>query len=788
MIQLYESGAYLLHGREIIREEEKQKIFKQTGKAGNRDEARKGTIAYPILQAHNVSDDSGQFRLKADALVSDDLTWVGIVQTAKASGMERFSVPYVLSCCHNSLHAIGGTINADDHAFGLSACKKYGGIFIPPHVAVMHQYMREQMAGCGKLILGSDSHTRYGALGTMAMGEGGGEIVKQLLSDTYDVPKPEVVAVYLTGKPRPGVGPQDIALALIRAVYPIGFVKNKVLEFVGPAITSMTADYRNGIDVMTTETTCWSSIWQTDEETKKFLKIHGREKEYRELKPADIAWYDKMIVMDLDQVKPMIALPFHPSNAFEIDEFHANAADILREVEKRSEKFGDDAGGQLKLVDKLVDGRMKINQAIIAGCAGGTYTNIMDAAHILKRECKNPTEVPLSVYPASQPIYFNLMEQGVIGQLMRNGVTVKTAFCGPCIGACDIPANHELSIRHVTRNFANREGSQPAAGQMAAVALMDARSIAATVANGGILTSAEEVADNYQVPEYQFDGEIYRSQIYSAFGAGNQRENLIYGPNIKDWPELEPLKDKLLLKVCATILDDVTTTDDLIPSGEISSHRSNPWKLAEFTLMSREPAYVARTREVQRMKYAAGIKNASDLADIVETEATAEMDAEKRKLKDLMRKIHGILNQELTELSELEIGSVIYAVRPGDGSAREQAASCQRILGGLANISREYATKRYRSNMINWGMLPFQLKENICFETGDYIYIPHVKQALRECRSVVPAYVLGENVQELSLYLAPMTEEERQIVEAGGLINFNQKRMQSTKKLSKNYN
>lgn len=749
-VEIYDQGAWLLHGTRIIPDQNGRQVKRETGKVIGRDEGRQETISYQILQSHNVSDTPLALRLKADALVSDDLTWVGIIQTAKASGLECFPVPYVMSCCHNSLHAVGGTVNADDHVFGLSACKKYGGIFIPPHVAVMHQYMREEIAGCGKLILGSDSHTRYGALGTMAMGEGGGEIVRQLLDGTYDVPVPEVAAVYLTGKPQPGVGPQDIALAIIRAVYENGFVKNRVMEFVGPGISSMTADYRCSLDVMTTETACWSSVWQTDGETEAFLDLHGRKGEYRELKPGDIAYYDRWIAVDLGRIKPMIALPFHPSNAYEIDEFKKNAADILRETERRSKELCGGRGGGLRLLDKLTDRGLKVDQAVIAGCAGGTYTNIVEAAHILRQGNPNPAGIPMSVYPASQPVYLDLMDKGVLRQLLKSGVTVRSAFCGPCIGAGDIPGNQGLSIRHVTRNFPNREGAQPANGQAASVALMDARSIAATVANGGILMSAMEADCHYQVPKPCFEREVYERQVVSAFGTQQQEVPLIYGPNIRDWPELEPLKDKILLRVCSVIMDDVTTTDDLIPSGEVSSYRSDPFKLAEFTLSGRDPQYIERARATEQLKNQPG-----------------------EQLEKLWKQICGIPGQAQTKPADLEIGSVIYAVRPGDGSAREQAASCQRVLGGLANICREYATKRYRTNLINWGLIPFQMKGDCCLKNGDYIYIPGVKRALGSFDTEIKAYILGDHARELHLYLAAMTETEAQILEAGGLINFN---------------
>ena len=585
MVKLYDGGVYLVNGTEIVPEAAAPETYQK-------DTAKQGTIAYSILKAHNTAEDMQNLRLKFDALASHDITFVGIIQTARASGMEKFPIPYVLTNCHNSLCAVGGTINEDDHVFGLSAARKYGGIYVPPHMAVIHQYMREAMAGCGKMILGSDSHTRYGALGTMAIGEGGGELVKQLLENTYDVAYPGVVAVYLTGKPRPGVGPQDIALAIIGAVFKNGYVKNKVMEFVGPGIKSMTTDYRNGVDVMTTETTCLTSVWCTDDDTKAYLAKHGRADDYRELKPADVTYYDGLVYVDLSSVKPMIALPFHPSNAFEIDELNANLGDILREVEKEAARLTEGKDIEFSLTDKITPKGLQVQQGIIAGCAGGTYTNVMAAAHILKGAQCGQGEFTLDVYPSSQPVFMDLLAKGAISDLMATGAIVKTAFCGPCFGAGDTPANNALSIRHATRNFPNREGSKPGAGQLSAVALMDARSIAATAANGGILTSAEKYADNYEVPEYNYDDSSYRARIYNGFGKAEPEDKLIYGPNIKDWPEQEALAQNILLRVCSKIMDKVTTTDELIPSGETSSYRSNPLGLAEFTLSRRDPGYV----------------------------------------------------------------------------------------------------------------------------------------------------------------------------------------------------
>ena len=750
MVKLYDGGVYLVNGTEIVPEAAAPETYQK-------DTAKQGTIAYSILKAHNTAEDMQNLRLKFDALASHDITFVGIIQTARASGMEKFPIPYVLTNCHNSLCAVGGTINEDDHVFGLSAARKYGGIYVPPHMAVIHQYMREAMAGCGKMILGSDSHTRYGALGTMAIGEGGGELVKQLLENTYDVAYPGVVAVYLTGKPRPGVGPQDIALAIIGAVFKNGYVKNKVMEFVGPGIKSMTTDYRNGVDVMTTETTCLTSVWCTDDDTKAYLAKHGRADDYRALKPADVTYYDGLVYVDLSTVKPMIALPFHPSNAFEIDELNANLGDILREVEKEAARLTEGKDIEFSLTDKITPKGLQVQQGIIAGCAGGTYTNVMAAAHILKGAQCGQGEFTLDVYPSSQPVFMDLLAKGAISDLMATGAIVKTAFCGPCFGAGDTPANNALSIRHATRNFPNREGSKPGAGQLSAVALMDARSIAATAANGGILTSAEKYADNYEVPEYNYDDSSYRARIYNGFGKAEPEDKLIYGPNIKDWPEQEALAQNILLRVCSKIMDKVTTTDELIPSGETSSYRSNPLGLAEFTLSRRDPGYVQRAKDVRALEKAR-------LAGEAQNDEA---------LKNALGKVKNILPD--VDEKTIEIGSVIYCVKPGDGSAREQAASCQRVLGGLANICSEYATKRYRSNVMNWGMLPFQMKNEPAFEIGDYILVPNVLDAMDGDMQSIKAYVLGDEVKEIELYIAPMTGDEKKIVKAGCLINFNRK-------------
>lgn len=763
MVKLYDGGAYLIHGTHLVPEKEAEKAAALTGKTADKEEARKGTMAYSILKAHNTSGNMENLKVKFDAMTSHDITFVGIIQTAKASGMEKFPLPYVLTNCHNSLCAVGGTINEDDHVFGLSACKKYGGIFVPPHIAVIHQYMREMMAGCGKMILGSDSHTRYGALGTMAIGEGGGELVKQLLCDTYDIKYPGVVAVYLEGEPSPGVGPQDIALAIIGAVYKSGYVKNKVMEFVGPGIASMTTDFRNGVDVMTTETTCLSSIWRTDEDTKSFLTMHGRGEDYREMNPADVAYYDGVVYVDLSTVKPMIAMPFHPSNTYEIEELNANLGDILRSIEKEAAKLTGDADIDFSLTDKIENGKLRATQGIIAGCAGGNYTNVMAAAHILQGRSCGADEFALSVYPSSQPVYIDLVRKGAIADLMAAGAVLKTAFCGPCFGAGDTPANNGFSIRHTTRNFPNREGSKPGSGQMSAVALMDARSIAATAANGGILTPATAVVDDYKVPEYSFDDSVYRTRVYQGYQKADENVSLVYGPNIKDWPEMSPLTDNILLKVCSKIMDPVTTTDELIPSGETSSYRSNPLGLAEFSLSRRDPEYVGKSKAVDKLEKARR-----------EGKSPFEIEPE---LNQVFDKIHTIAGQEKVKASETEIGSMIYAVRPGDGSAREQAASCQRVLGGLANICEEYATKRYRSNVMNWGMIPFQMKETPdAFEVGSYIYVPGIREALSGDGKDITAYVIGKEIKELHLYLSDMTPEEKEIVKAGCLINYNRNR------------
>ena len=713
--------------------------------------AKTGTMAYNIMQAHNTSGDAENLKIKFDAMASHDITFVGIIQTARASGLEKFPIPYVLTNCHNSLCAVGGTINEDDHRFGLSAAKKYGGIFVPPHMAVIHQYMRERFAGCGKMILGSDSHTRYGALGTMAIGEGGGELAKQLLGRTYDVACPGVVAIYLTGSLPAGCGPHDVAIALVGKLFKSGYVKNKVMEFVGPGIASLRQDTRNAIDAMTTETTCLSSIWETDEVTQRFLAVHGRAADYKKLAPADLAYYDGVVEVDLSAIRPMIALPMHPSNAFTIEELNANLEDILHACEQDVQKLIGRKDVQLDLCSKIENGKLRVDQGVIAGCAGGLYDSIYEAASILKGHTGGCGDYALSVYPGSQPIMMELVRTGVIGELMASGATIRTAFCGPCFGAGDVPANGALSIRHTTRNFPSREGSKPGSGQLAGVALMDARSIAATTANGGILTPATDIDYNPTVPEYQYDASSYDTRVYQGFGKGDYDALLKFGPNIKDWPEIAPLGDNLLLKVASYITDPVTTTDELIPSGETSSYRSNPLGLAEFTLSRKDPEYVSRAKAVQAEE-AARRAGAGDAA--------------------LLAKVNAVPGCEQLNWNDIQIASTIFAVKPGDGSAREQAASCQRVLGAGANIVTEYATKRYRSNLINWGMLPLQLAGATPFGLGDYVLIPNVREALKGDLQNIKAYVLGDTVKEFELYMAPLTTDERQILADGCLINF----------------
>lgn len=761
MIKLYEGGAWLVNGNEFIPDgsDAAAAIESKTGKRVDRSEAAKGTIAYRILDAHNTSGNMEQLKIKFDKLTSHDITFVGILQTARASGLEKFPVPYVLTNCHNSLCAVGGTINEDDHVFGLSCAKKYGGIYVPPHQAVIHQFAREMLAGGGKMILGSDSHTRYGALGTMAVGEGGPEIVKQLLEQTYDIPMPGVVAVHLTGKPEKGVGPQDIALAIIGAVFENGYVNNKVMEFVGDGIQNLSVDYRIGVDVMTTETTCLSSIWKTDASVKEFYDIHGRSEDFAELAPADVAYYDGVIEVDLASIQPMIAMPFHPSNVYTIEELNNNLGDILRDVEKKAlVSLDNNKDIRFKLTDKIRDGRLYVEQGVIAGCAGGGFENICDAADILRGKYIGADEFSLSVYPASQPVFMELVKNGSIADLMATGATVRTAFCGPCFGAGDVPSNGGLSIRHSTRNFPNREGSKVTNGQIASVALMDARSIAATAASQGYLTAATDVDVNYTKPKYFFDKSIYENRVYNGVGKADPSVEIKFGPNIVDWPEMFPLTDHILLKAVSMIHDPVTTTDELIPSGETSSYRSNPLGLAEFTLSRKDPAYVGKAKEVQKAEKA--------------RLAGEDIYAADPALKDVYEAI-----QEQFDVTpeQTEIGSVIFAVKPGDGSAREQAASCQRVLGGLANISREYATKRYRSNLINWGMLPFLLDGELAFDKDDYIFVKDIREAIRDKKDTVKAYVANKGMQEMELRLGALTDDEREIILKGCLINFNKR-------------
>ena len=751
-MKLYDSGVFLLNGTTIVPEDEAGKELQD-----KKEQYKTGTISYDILQAHNIGEDKENLKIKFDAITSHDLTYVGIIQTARASGVEKFPLPYVLTCCHNSLCAVGGTINEDDHVFGLTAAKKYGGIYLPPHMGVIHQYMRETMAGGGKMILGSDSHTRYGALGTMAVGEGGGELVKQILEQTWDVKYPEVIAVYLDGKPNPGIGPQDIAIAIVTAVFKNGYVKNKVMEFVGPGVSSMSTDYRNGIDVMTTETTCLSSIWRTDEDTEQFLKVHGRGEDYKKLEPKETAYYDGCIYIDLSQIHSMIALPFHPSNGYEIRELNANMDEILHEVEEDAKKLIKNPDLHLNLWEKVHDGALYADQGTIAGCSGGTYSNIMEAAYLLDGKGTGQDVFNLSVYPSSQAVMMDLVRKGAIEKLIASGATIRTAFCGPCFGAGDTPAHGQLAIRHTTRNFPNREGSKPGNGQLASVALMDARSIAATAANGGRITAADELGYEYECPEYVYDPIAYEQRVYQGFKKEDPDEELVCGPNIKDWPELPELNDHMLLKVCAYITDPVTTTDELIPSGETGSFRSNPMGLAEFTLSRRVPEYVGKAKVV--MNYEKERKNGGC----------------PKEVQKILEKIHSIHGYEKIDDQTIDLSSTIYAVKPGDGSAREQAASCQRVLLGGANITVEYATKRYRSNLINWGMVPFVLNGEPDFADYDYIFVPDIKKALDTDMKEIKAYVIGDEIRPLSLAIEPLTDEEKEIIRCGSLINYNRK-------------
>ena len=743
MIQLFSEGAA-------------EALKQLTGEVVSKEEASKNTIAYGILRDHNTSGNMEKLQIKFDKLTSHDITFVGIIQTARASGIEKFPVPYVLTNCHNSLCAVGGTINEDDHMFGLTAAKKYGGVYVPPHQAVIHQFAREMLAGGGKMILGSDSHTRYGALGTMAMGEGGPELVKQLLNRTYDINMPGVIGIYLKGKPVKGVGPQDVALAIIGAVFEKGYVNNKVMEFVGPGVSNLSADFRIGVDVMTTETTCLSSIWRTDDKIKEFYEIHGRSEDFKELNPGKVAYYDGIVEVDLDKIKPMIAMPFHPSNTYTIEEVNANLDDILADVEKRA-LVSLDGAVDYSLRDKVHDGKLYVDQGIIAGCAGGGYENICAAANILKGASIGSDEFTLSVYPASTPIYMELVKNGAVADLMQTGAIVKTAFCGPCFGAGDTPANNAFSIRHSTRNFPNREGSKLQNGQISSVALMDARSIAATAANKGYLTPATDVETSDFIPKYHFDKTIYDNRVFDSKGVADPSVEIQFGPNIKDWPEMSALPQNMLLKVVSEIHDPVTTTDELIPSGETSSYRSNPLGLAEFALSRKDPAYVGLAKEVQKAQKA-----------IEAGEDAAEAFPEVKDILETVKESYADVTQD-----NLGIGSTIFAVKPGDGSAREQAASCQKVLGGWANIANEYATKRYRSNLINWGMLPFTIdKGELPFKNKDYIFVPDVRKAVEDKLTKIPAYVVNEGMKEITLTLGELTDDEREIILKGCLINY----------------
>lgn len=756
MIQLFSEGAYLVDGTTLVKESEAEALKQLTGEVVSKEEASKNTIAYGILRDHNTSGNMEKLQIKFDKLTSHDITFVGIIQTARASGIEKFPVPYVLTNCHNSLCAVGGTINEDDHMFGLTAAKKYGGVYVPPHQAVIHQFAREMLAGGGKMILGSDSHTRYGALGTMAMGEGGPELVKQLLNRTYDINMPGVIGIYLKGKPVKGVGPQDVALAIIGAVFEKGYVNNKVMEFVGPGVSNLSADFRIGVDVMTTETTCLSSIWRTDDKIKEFYEIHGRFEDFKELNPGKVAYYDGIVEVDLDKIKPMIAMPFHPSNTYTIEEVNANLDDILADVEKRA-LVSLDGAVDYSLRDKVHDGKLYVDQGIIAGCAGGGYENICAAANILKGASIGSDEFTLSVYPASTPIYMELVKNGAVADLMQTGAIVKTAFCGPCFGAGDTPANNAFSIRHSTRNFPNREGSKLQNGQISSVALMDARSIAATAANKGYLTPATDVEASDFIPKYHFDKTIYDNRVFDSKGVADPSVEIQFGPNIKDWPEMSALPQNMLLKVVSEIHDPVTTTDELIPSGETSSYRSNPLGLAEFALSRKDPAYVGLAKEVQKAQKA-----------IEAGEDAAEAFPEVKDILETVKESYADVTQD-----NLGIGSTIFAVKPGDGSAREQAASCQKVLGGWANIANEYATKRYRSNLINWGMLPFTIdKGELPFKNKDYIFVPDVRKAVEDKLTKIPAYVVNEGMKEITLTLGELTDDEREIILKGCLINY----------------
>ena len=760
MVKLYKGGAYLLHGTEVIADapDALAAVKSKTGIETTKEAAAKETMAYGILSAHNTSGNMQQLQIKFDKLTSHDITFVGIIQTARASGLEKFPIPYVLTNCHNSLCAVGGTINEDDHMFGLTCAKKYGGVYVPPHQAVIHQFAREMLAGGGKMILGSDSHTRYGALGTMAMGEGGPELVKQLLNKTYDIKMPGVVGIYLDGEPVKGVGPQDVALAIIGATFGNGYVNNKVMEFVGPGVSKLSADFRIGIDVMTTETTCLSSIWRTDDKIKEFYDIHERSDDFRELNPGAVAYYDGLVYVNLSEIKPMIAMPFHPSNVYTIEDVNANLADVLHDVEQRA-LVSLNGAVDYSLQDKIVNGKLYVDQGIIAGCAGGGFENICAAADIIRGKYIGSDEFTFSVYPASTPIYMELVKNGAVADLMEAGTIVKTAFCGPCFGAGDTPANNAFSIRHSTRNFPNREGSKLQSGQIASVALMDARSIAATAANKGFLTPATDFDIEYKNPTYHFDSRIYANRVFDSHGVADPSVEIKFGPNIKDWPAMSALPENLILKVVSEIHDPVTTTDELIPSGETSSYRSNPLGLAEFALSRKDPAYVGRAKEVQKAQKA--IEAGTCPLDVL----------------DELKPVMAAIQKSYPEVGKgnIGVGSTIFAVKPGDGSAREQAASCQKVLGGWANIANEYATKRYRSNLINWGMLPFITEEEhtkLSFRNGDYLFVPDIRKAVEDKASTIKAYVVGDDLKEIDLKLGDLTDAEREIILKGCLINY----------------
>ncbi|HWR61475.1 MAG TPA: hydratase [Clostridia bacterium] len=760
MVKLYDTGVYLLNGKEIVRDDGNAAaaVKSKSGRHITKEQAQKGTMAYSIIEAHNTGEDESNLKIKFDALTAHDITYVGIIQTARASGMEEFPVPFIMTNCHNSLCAVGGTINEDDHRFALSAAKKYGGIYVPTNLAVIHSYNREMMSKCGRMILGSDSHTRYGSLGTMAVGEGGGELAKQLVGRTYDLKRPDVIGIYLTGKPQKGVGPQDVALTIIGNVYKSGYVKNKVMEFIGDGIANLDVEYRNGIDVMTTETTCWSSIWITDDKVRDYYELNGRESDYSRLEPQDIAYYDGLVYVDLSDIKPTIAMPFHPSNIYTIEELKANALDIMNKVQTEGLKQFDTPGLKFDLAGKVRNGEIYVDQGIVAGCSGGTYENIVDVADIMDGRSTGNGAFTMSVYPGSQPVYMELVRNGSIEKLMSAGVIVRSAFCGPCFGAGDTPANQGFSIRHTTRNFPNREGSKPNEGQLASVALMDAHSIAATAINGGRLTAATEIDVEYTKPKYYFNRSIYDKRVFNGVGKADPGTELEFGPNIKDWPAIPSLTEDLLLKVVTYITDSVTTTDELIPSGETSSFRSNPLRLAEFTLGRKDPSYVGKTKAVQKYE--------------LEREAGKDpslLSEEIRKVYDKLRTIKGFENIDPRKVG---IGSTIYANKPGDGSAREQAASCQRVIGAWANLAKEYATKRYRSNLINWGMLPFLIDGEPVFGKDEFIFIPNVRKAVLEGKAEIKAYSIGDEITEFTLSVGDLTMDEKSIISAGCLINY----------------